>query len=340
MTHHFLRWEHLLGLCLLLGASGSAIADSELDFPSNSPLRFRSDKSFKIITFGDIHWDRNCDKDQQTLRAMDTIVEAEKPDLVIYLGDNCVSDNLRAVREGYKQLTEPVVRRGIHWAATLGNHDGEHGGLTRAEVYRCMLGHPGNLSRPGPASIHGDSNFILPIMDRTGEKPAALLYVLDSNAYYKQDNLETYDWIRRDQIQWYRKASEVYRQKNQGDFLPSYAFFHIPLPEFGLFYTNKSRVGIKQEDVCCSAINSGLCATILEHRDIKAIFCGHDHVNDYITGFHGLWLGYARGISYNTYGQENYAKGSRVIVLKEGKASFDTWLRLEDKQVVNVVHCK
>jgi hypothetical protein len=63
-------------------------------------------------------------------------------------------------------------------------------------------------------------------------------------------------------------------------------------------------------------------------------------VNDFITGFNGLWLGYARGISYNAYGKEGYPKGARVIVLNEAKASFDTWLRLEDKQVVNVVHCE
>lgn len=87
---------------------------------------------------------------------------------------------------------------------------------------------------------------------------------------------------------------------------------------------------MKQEEVCCSAINSGFAATILDHGDIKAIFCGHDHINDLITSFSGLWLGYVRGIGYMSYGKEGYAKGSRGIVLKEGEDAFETWLRLED----------
>ena len=237
-------------------------------------------------------------------------------------------------------MTAPVVRRGIPWAVALGNHDAEKGGLSRKEVFSVAFGQPGNLSRLGPSEIHGYSNFILPIMPSQGQKPAALLYVLDSHADYKQDGMDTYDWIRGDQIQWYRQASDYYRGQNHGRVLPAYAFFHIPLPEFGLFFTNETRVGVKQESVCCSAINSGLCATILEHHDLKAIFCGHDHVNDFITGFQGLWLGYVRGVSYDTYGQEGFLKGARVILLKEGTTAFDTWLRLEDKRMVNKMHCK
>ena len=329
-----------LRLGLLLGLPCLAVTGTEPNPSLKSELRFRADRTFKIVGFGDVHWHDNSEKDQQTLQVMETVVAAEKPDFVVYTGDNSVSDTLGVVRKGYQQLTKPVVRRRIPWAVALGNHDAEKGGLSRQEVFRSILDQPGNLSRLGPADIHGVSNFILPVMDRAGKNPAALLYILDSNATFKQGGLDTYDWIHQDQIQWYRQASEFYRQQNQGQFLPSYAFFHIPLPEFSLFFTNSSTVGVKQEDVCCSAINCGLCATILEHHDLKAIFCGHDHVNEFITEFDGLWLGYVRGISYNTYGKEGYLKGARVIVLQEGKSSFDTWLRLEDKQKVNVVHCE
>jgi hypothetical protein len=333
-----LRVARRFGLGSLLSlVLGLPLVGAGADLPTKSALKFRGDGTFKVLAFGDVHWDRHCDKDSQTLRAMEAIVDAEKPDFVMYTGDNCLSDAPEAVRAGYRELTEPVVRRGIPWAITLGNHDAENGGLSRKDVFLSSFGQPGNLSRLGPASIHGYSNYILPVMDHAGKKPAALLYVLDSNAYYKQGALDTYDWIHMDQIQWYRHASEYYRKKNRGQFLPSYAFFHIPLPEFDLVFTNKTTVGVKQEDVCASVINGGLAATILEHGDLKAIFCGHDHVNDYISSCNGLWLGYVRGISYNTYDKEGYAKGSRVILLKEGEAAFDTWLRLEDRQVVNPV---
>ena len=310
------------------------------DFPVRSTLKFRQDHTFKIVAFGDVHWEINNDKNALTFKVMDTILEAEKPDLVIYTGDNCFGDTLDALKQGYRQMIEPVVRRNIPWVATLGNHDAEKGNYSRKEHHASILDMPGNLSSVGPKDIYGHSNFILPVMDTNGKRPAALLYMLDSNANYANDGLETYDWIHQNQIQWYRKASEYYRLENKGTFLPSYAFFHIPLPEFSLFYTKAATVGVKQEDVCCSAINSGFFSTILEHGGLKAMFCGHDHVNDYITEFGGVWLGYVRGVSYNAYGKEGYWKGSRVIELREGKTAFKTWLRLEDKKVVNVVNCE
>jgi hypothetical protein len=327
-----------LGLGLALAAVVSSVSAG--DWPMTSPLRFRADKTFKVVAFGDIHWEDKTTENAQTLQVMDTILAEEKPDMVMYVGDNCPVNTLEAVRRGYEQLTKPVVRRGLPWAMTMGNHDAEKGGLSRKAVFSSALAIPGNLSRLGPTNVHGISNFTLPVMDHAGKQPAALLYVLDSNASYNEDGLDTYDWIRWDQICWYREASEAYRRLNQGRYLPSYAFFHIPLPEFGLFYARKTRVGIKQEEVCCSAINSGLFAVMLEHHDLKAVFCGHDHVNDFITSFDGLWLGYVRGVSYSAYGKDGFAKGSRVIQLHEGKAAFDTWLRLEDGQLVNRAHCK
>lgn len=330
----------LAGLFVLLPIMGFSADIGESFTPLASPLKFREDRTFKIVAFGDVHWNGFSEKDQLTLKAMDTILGEENPDLVIYTGDNSLSDDLSQVKEGYRQMTEPAVRRGIPWASTLGNHDGEWGGLTRKDVHACSVGLPGSLSRMGPEDIHGYSNFILPVLNRESNQPAALLYILDSNAYFKDGILDTYDWIRPDQIQWYRQASSFYMEHNHGQTLPSYAFFHIPLPEFNLFYSAGNTLGVKQESVCASEMNSGLWAALIEKRDIKAIFCGHDHVNDFISGYDGMWMGYVRGISYHTYGKDGYLKGSRVILLKEGAAAFDTWLRLEDKQVINRIHCE
>lgn len=335
----FLLMTGLLSLSLVVSGI-TQTADKMTERPLKSPLKFKEDGTFKILTFGDVHWDKFNDKDKKTLAAMDAVLEAEQPDLVIYTGDNCLSDKVADVKKGYIQLTEPVVRRGIPWAATLGNHDAEYGGIARKDVYCSMLGLPGNLSRLGPKQIHGYGNYILPVMSHSGRKPAALFYILDSNAYNSNTTIKGYDWIRHNQIQWYQDASNYYKKYNKGVSLPSYAFFHIPPQEFNLFYSKGTVVGVKQEDVCASLINSGIMAAFMEQGDVKAVFCGHDHINDYIAGLGGMWVGYTRGISYNTYGKEGYLKGSRVIVLKEGTPSFDTWLRLEDKSTTNKLHCK
>ena len=324
---------------LMLGSTTLSSAQTS-SFPRSSSLRFRPDGTFKILGFGDVHWNKMNEKDQKTLQAMETIVASEIPDFVIYTGDNCLSSTYPDVRLGYQQLTQPVVKRNIPWAATLGNHDAEYGGLTRKKVYECQLGLPGSLSKMGPSSIYGYGNFILPVMSHDGKKIAALLYVLDSNSYVTTNGKQIYNWIHHDQVEWYRQASAYYKKYNHGKDLPSYMFFHIPLPEYNFYWQNCKPVGERYEDPCVSPVNSGLYAALLENRNIKGVFVGHDHINDYIAQNEGIWMGYVRGISYNTYGKEGFLHGSRLIQLSEGTPSFDTWLRLEDNTVINKIHCE
>ncbi len=313
-------------------------AAAAADLPAASSLKFRADGTFKIVAFGDIHWNGNTTEDQQTLQAMETILAAETPDLVVYTGDNCTSGTLSAMQQGYRQFTAPVVQRGISWAAMLGNHDAESGNFTRQAAYEATLGLPGNVSRPGPTNIHGFSNFVLPVMDTTGAHPEALLYVLDSNAYFRDSNFDTYDWIHHDQIQWYQETSEACRQAYQKT-LPACMFFHIPLPEINLHFAQGEVTGVEQENPCPSLINGGLWAALRENKDVIAVFNGHDHINDFIANLGGLWMGYVRGISYHTYGKEGYAKGARVIQMHAGSSLVDTWLRLEDGEAINPVQC-
>lgn len=52
--------------------------------------------------------------------------------------------------------------------------------------------------------IKGEGNHILPIYSsKDGNKTAALLYCLDTNAYSKIKTVKGYDWIGRSQIDWY-----------------------------------------------------------------------------------------------------------------------------------------
>jgi len=62
---------------------------------------------------------------------MARVLDAEKPDLVVFSGDNIVgsaNDVLQAITE----FSQPVVDRQIPWAAVFGNHDDE-ASTTRAQ---------------------------------------------------------------------------------------------------------------------------------------------------------------------------------------------------------------
>ena len=50
-------------------------------------LRFRKDNSFKIVQFTDIHWQNGLPIDQQSGDLMESIAQAESPDLIVLTGD-------------------------------------------------------------------------------------------------------------------------------------------------------------------------------------------------------------------------------------------------------------
>lgn len=111
--------------------------------------------------------------------------------------------------------------------------------------------------------------------------------------------------------------------------MPALAFFHIPLPEYRVAWETEGVIGVKQEEVADSPVNSGLFAAMKEMGDVMATFVGHDHINDYIAAVDGIYLAYGRGTGYGTYGKEGFPRGARIIELIEGERQFRTWLRLE-----------
>jgi len=75
----------------------------------------------------------------------------------------------------------------------------------------------------------------------------------------------------------------------------------------------------------------------LDRGDIKGIFCGHDHINDYVGNWFGIRLGYDYAAGYAEYGlpeddpRNARGRGSRVFLIKESDpGNFVTWIRFED----------
>jgi len=109
-----------------------------------------------------------------------------------------------------------VTDRGIPWAAIFGNHDDENG-LSRSDQMTLMQGMPYSLAMPGPKDIHGVGNYALKVFSADPSKTHLLtLYLLDSGGYSKGVfdwfgffHPTEYDWIRQDQIDWFRQESAM-----------------------------------------------------------------------------------------------------------------------------------
>lgn len=297
-------------------------------------LSFRKDGTFTIVQFTDIHWTLGEASDLRSRLLMEQVLDQEQPDLVFYTGDIIFSKDCADPRISAREAVKPALDRGLPYAVVFGNHDTE-AGIDREELMDVFQNCGSCLSEAGPAEINGVGNFVLEVKSASSSQAAALLYGFDSGSYspLAARGVGGYDWIRHDQIDWYRSTSAAYTAKYGGP-LPSLAYFHIPLPEYAEMWGAAPCYGSRDETVCAPLINSGLFASLAEMGDVTGTFAGHDHVNDYWGEWHGVRLCYGRATGYNTYGWDNQPRGARIVRLYEGERHFDTWLRLDGGEAV------
>lgn len=314
----------LISLLVLSGACSFSIAQEA--------LQFNDSKRFKILQLTDTHYKTGSPKSEVVITMINEVLDIEQPDLVILTGDIVTKS---PVIKGWEAVTTPMVERGIPWAMVLGNHDDEQD-LNRSEILLELNDIPFNYTRYSTPGSLGTGNYILPVISSKGKKSSTILYCMDSNAYSPIKGVGKYGWFHRDQINWFAERSGQLKAENNGKALPSLAFFHIPLPEYVDAWENgdKKPVGVKNEDVCAPAVNSGMFHAMLEQENIMGCFVGHDHVNDYISSLYGIALVYGRfSGGGDTYG--DLTNGARVIVLEEDKWEFTTWIRLRGGEKIN-----
>ncbi len=85
------------------------------------------------------------------------MLDAEKPDLVIFTGDVIYG---KPAEEGMRTVLNLISKREIPFAVTFGNHDNEQG-LTREELFKIIQSIPHNLTTT-TEGIFGVTNFITP----------------------------------------------------------------------------------------------------------------------------------------------------------------------------------
>jgi hypothetical protein len=125
---------------------------------------------------------------------------------------------------------------------------------------------------------------------------------------------------------------------------PGLVYFHIPLPEFASF-DSSNVTGVRQEGISSASVNSGFFTTMVEAGDVKAVFTGHDHLNDFCGELTGIQLCYAGGFGYHAYGKAGWSRRARVVMASLEKTeqggwgavkSIKTWKRLDDEHLTTV----
>ncbi|KAJ4774846.1 Purple acid phosphatase 29 [Rhynchospora pubera] len=242
---------------------------------------------------------------------------------------------------------DPVVALKLPWAAVLGNHDQESS-LSREDVMRHITAMPYTLSRLNPddgSEIDSYGNYNIEISGPEGSplvnKSVLNLYFLDSGDYSTVQSINGYSWIKLSQQKVYKSAPH-----EQKESAPGLVYFHIPVPEYASFDSNSTKfIGVKHEPISNASINSGFFTTMVEAGDVKAVFTGHDHLNDFCGELTGIQLCYAGGFGYHAYGKAGWPRRARVVsaFLEKtadgqwgGVKSIKSWKRLDDQYLSTI----
>ena len=232
------------------------------------------------------------------------MVEIHKPDFIVNTGDFWA--NKADVKSGdtCKWLCKEFAKFKTPWAFAWGNHDES---TDYNFTHKLMESAPYLIYRGAAA----DGNYRIRVTSAQGGAPVWNMILLnDSRGGFQQE-----------QIDWFNQ--EVARIKEETPSPPpAFLFFHIPLPEYDDIAAPGKAVGVKLENVCHEGAPRIAFPAFRDAGFVRAMFCGHDHVNDYYGEIDGIRLQYGRAVG--GYGADRLRKGATLITLDTNARTYET----------------
>jgi predicted MPP superfamily phosphohydrolase len=285
MKKHYLYGSALFLVATLFSCSNSTVSNSSSNYVKSLPSYY---DGFRVLQLTDIHWNFTTDMVKQSAY-LTAVKNATTPDLIMITGDSTLTANEEIANTLYDLIDSWQIPYAFMW----GNHDYQ-GTWNPSWLYQRASKGKYSLYTHIEDQVSGDSNYVINLMD--GSKVAWQVYALDSNSYLYQKGLSyAYDYIRDDQVEWYKAQADKAKADNGGSYPASLMYFHIPLWEWVYAYEKnpKGSFGEIHEkstyDVPGLAdkipfwpgdVHSGIFDAAAS-RGTKAFYCGHDHSNDW-----------------------------------------------------------
>lgn len=301
-------------------------------------LKFRDSGEFRILVLADC---QDGEKpNERMMKFIGAMLDMNKPDLVVLLGDNVIEGEEDKFRRGAQALLAPVVERGAPYAYVFGNHDDEFG-MTKEDMHAIYSSIGDCRTVDSAPEISGLGSCAIPVLSSDGGRTAFVLWMIDSGSYDPVNG--GYDHVHADQLEWMKATAAEY---NAGGVIPSLVFQHIIPPEGfdflresalpegtegtkaygGKNYAlrlNEKAEGYLGEFPCPPTVNSGEMDVLRELGGVIGVAVGHDHANAFIGEAKGIDIIQCPGASFASYG-DDMIRGCRLITLSEGEAGYTT----------------
>lgn len=286
-------------------------------------LIISKDQPFKILQLTDLHL-MNDEKDLLTYDLIRDIKEEAKPDFIVFTGDQTMSKDAVML---YQKLSLLMDELEVPYTFVFGNHDVE-GNIIYQDLIDAMSHSKYFMFDQGPKHL-GYSNHSILLKDKT-RKIEGLLVFFDTHidAIYDVDGEKKWGYgaISHDQIMWYERLIK----RNP---YPHLIFFHIPIPEVNEAKKDEYLyLGDYFENPCTPPFNTGFFDKALSTKQAKAMFFGHDHLNDFVYDKEGILLCYGRVSGHYDYAMPGFPKGARLITFNQGKVETKIILHQDIKK--------
>lgn len=293
-------------------------------------LKKKGGGDFRVLMFTDTHLNGKKSKDKMTVSYIIKNITEQKPDLVIFGGDNVSSGFNEKRNDEFAELMESL---GVYWAAVLGNHEGEGFlAVSREKNVEIFSSYNHCLMRNGKNDIDGNGNYTINILnyDNTLKE---VFFFMDSGSYMTDESKaeygvtkegEVYDGVKTSQVQWYKDKHDSLTAE-YGKF-KSITVVHIPPYQAEREYSEGDFLyGEKREGVCESGFDAGLFNAMKEKGSAQAVYFGHDHVNDFGAMCDGILLSYIQPSGYSVYNMQTkfdapeneWIQGCTVLNIKD-----------------------
>ncbi len=328
-------------------------------------LKFNNGK-FRIMQIADVQ-DTQKTSDA-TVRFIREALKQAKPDLVVFTGDQIKGYGFYLFGGNAKEkvttcinsFLTPLAETGIPFTFVFGNHDDQAFSISKKEQFEIYKSHSNCVAFNADNDIEGYCNHNLEIKGSDG-KTKLNVYLVDSLTATLDG---TCDHVHENQLEWYKATREQLKNEN-GEYVPSIVFQHIPVPEIyellievpkgtkgsaqgfreyaGKYYAmNPERVTIDERSFCGETPsipkeNGGQFDAMSEKGDVFAMFFGHDHNNSFVGEYNGVKMGYTQGCGFNVYGPAR-KRGVRLFDFDESNPrEFETTtLTVEDLESFDI----
>ena len=276
----------------------------------------------RILATTDLHFfSKTLLDNPRTLRELRNLARRFGPDLMLLNGDVWYNNPHGRGERHCAWLCEQMATLGVPWAFARGNHDLAD---DFSACERRLTAAPHSLY----AGEGSNSNYRVELLNAQGRVGWRIIVVNDAAPEMG---------FREAQVEWLKAEAARIRREPEPE-APALLFCHVPLAAFAELVRQGAARGTMKEKVSFEGGLSEALAAIGESGFIRAVFCGHDHLNNFRGELDGIHLEYLRATGFGGYGNLRLKKGATLITLPldRPEKSFQTRTVLADGEEIEL----